>query len=416
MFRANRLFSHAGKTLAAMSLITLYSTTLSKASSPTSVHSLPKLNSNVTHCDSEESVKPPKMYYRMLGNTGLQVSVLSYGFWATFGTKNDLQNDDGLEKAISCLKTARDGGINTFDNAEVYGKGEAERIMGEALKRLRIEDPEKWRRSDIIITTKLFWGFSGGVNEIGLSKKHIMEGADAALQRLQLDYVDLIFCHRPDPLTPTETIVRAMTDLIRSGKATAWGTSEWSAQQITEAVWIAKLYGLEPPQFEQPQYHMFHRARVENEYHPLYSAPYNIGTTIWSPLASGLLTGKYNDDVPEGSRASAPQFSWLQKNIQSWKEEGKIDKVKKLEEFAKQKYGCSVGQLAIAWCIKNKHVSTVLLGATKPEQLKENIGAIEVAEKITEEDLKSIDDILGNKPEAYGGYGGSTQWRSISTI
>jgi aryl-alcohol dehydrogenase-like predicted oxidoreductase len=191
-------------------------------------------------------------------------------------------------------------GINFFDNAETYGKppGEAERIMGEAIRQLQEEDPALWRRSDIVVTTKLFWG-GPGVNERGLSRKHIKEGMAASLKNLQMDYVDVVFCHRPDPSTPTEQVVRNMTELVRSGQAHAWGTSEWSAQQITEAVWMARAYGLEPPCVEQPQYNMFHRERFETEYAPLYQHPYNIGTTIWSPLASGLLTGKYNDSVPE---------------------------------------------------------------------------------------------------------------------
>jgi aryl-alcohol dehydrogenase-like predicted oxidoreductase len=182
------------------------------------------------------------MYYRMLGNTGLKVSVLSYGFWATFGMKSDLKSNEGVNMAKDCLRVARDAGINLFDNAEVYANGEAEVIMGEAIKQLQQEDPVKWRRSDLVITTKIFWG-GAGPNEGGLSRKHVLEGTDAALKRLQTSYVDLIFCHRPDPLTPTETVVRAMTDVVRSGRATAWGTSEWSAQQITEAIWIARAYG-----------------------------------------------------------------------------------------------------------------------------------------------------------------------------
>lgn len=185
---------------------------------------------------------PAKMYYRMLGNTGLKVSVLSYGFWATFGMKSDLKSNEGVDMAKQCLRVARDAGINLFDNAEVYAEGQAEVIMGEAIRQLQLEDPVKWRRSDLIITTKIFWG-GKGPNEGGLSRKHVIEGTDAALKRLQMSYVDLIFCHRPDPLTPTETVVRAMTDVVRSGRATAWGTSEWSAQQITEAIWIARTYG-----------------------------------------------------------------------------------------------------------------------------------------------------------------------------
>ena len=220
----------------------------------------------------------------MLGGTGLQVSVLSFGFWATYGVKEGLTNEEGITKAKECMSIAREKGINLFDNAETYGSpaGAAEEIMGEAMSQLQKEDQEYWRRSEIIVSTKIFWGGTG-VNERGLSRKHINEGLDASLQRLQVDYVDLLFCHRPDPFTPTETIVRAMTDVVRSGRATAWGTSEWSAQQITEAYWMAIMQGLEPPQFEQPQYNMLKRDRVETEYHPLYQKPYQIGTTIWSP-------------------------------------------------------------------------------------------------------------------------------------
>jgi len=323
----------------------------------------------------------PQMAYRMLGNTGLQVSVLSYGFWATFGVKEDIKGDSGVLMAKKCLLAAREGGVNLFDNAEAYGNGRAERIMGEAIRQLRDENPSLWRRSDIMLTTKIFWG-GDGVNERGLSRKHITEGIDAALERLQTPYVDLVFCHRPDPLTPTETVVRAMTDAVRCGKATAWGTSEWSAQQITEAVWIARQYGLEPPQFEQPQYHMFWRERFESEYFPLFQAPYNYGTTTWSPLASGLLTGKYNDKVPHGSRLSQPQYSWLAKRLNEWKEEGKIQKVRELSLIAEEDVGCSVAQLALAWCVKNPNVSTVLLGASKPEQLKENLVAVDVARRL----------------------------------
>lgn len=350
----------------------------------------------------------------MLGNTGLQTSVLSYGFWATFGTKDDLKADGGVQVAKECLKVARNAGINLFDNAEVYASGEAERIMGVAIKQLTEEDPIKWRRSDILITTKIFWGGSGE-NESGLSRKHVLEGTRAALARLQLEYVDLIFCHRPDSLTPTETVVRAMTDVVRSGLATTWGTSEWSAQQITEAVWIAKMYGLEPPTIEQPQYHMFHRERLEKEYFPLFQQPYQIGTTIWSPLASGLLTGKYNEEIPEGSRVATPGYAWLEKILKDWRAEGKIEKVKQLTAFAATRFNCTVGQLAIAWCLKNKNVSTVLLGATKPEQLTENLGAIAVAEKLTAEDMSEIDKILGNVPVAYSGYGGDG-FRKINTL
>ena len=253
-----------------------------------------------------------KMYYRMLGGTGLQVSVLSFGFWATYGVKEGLTNEEGIIKAKECMQIAREKGINLFDNAETYGNpsGAAEEIMGEAMSYLQKENQENWRRSEIIVSTKIFWGGTG-VNESGLSRKHINEGLDASLRRLQVDYVDLLFCHRPDPFTPTDTIVRGMTDIVRSGRATAWGTSEWSAQQITEAYWIAVMQGLEPPQFEQPHYNMLKRDRVETEYHPLYQQPYQIGTTVWSPLASGILTGKYNNGIPKGSRLTQKGYEFL---------------------------------------------------------------------------------------------------------
>eukprot|EP00934_Nitzschia_sp_Nitz4_P006622 Nitzschia sp. Nitz4//scaffold349_size16934//2084//3225//NITZ4_008845-RA/size16934-snap-gene-0.2-mRNA-1//-1//CDS//3329548698//6612//frame0 len=354
------------------------------------------------------------MYYRVLGNTGLVTSVFGFGFWATFGVKNGLLEREGIDAAKRILTIARKGGINLFDHAEAYGNpnGEAERIFGHAYKELREEDPELWRRSELIITTKMFWG-GPGLNEKGLSRKHIMEGMDASLKRLQLDYVDLVYCHRPDSLTPTQTIVRAMTDLIRQNKATAWATSEWTAQQITEAYWLAEKMGLEPPQVEQPEYHMFHRERVEKEYAPMYKDPYNIGLTIWSPLASGLLTGKYNDGkVPEGSRASQDGYTWLNSIIQRWESEGKLDKVKKLTEFAETKFGCTSADLALAWCVKNPNVSCVLLGASKEHQIEANLKAIEVLEKMTDEHMAEIEEILGNKPDNPFGNGN----RKIPTI
>jgi voltage-dependent potassium channel beta subunit len=348
----------------------------------------------------------PSMYYRPLGNTGMVTSVLGFGFWATFGVKAGLLDKEGIETAKNILSAARKGGINFFDNAEAYGtpEGEAERIFGQAYAELHQEDPKLWRRSDVLITTKLFWGGSGH-NERGLGRKHIMEGMDASLKRMQLDYVDLIYCHRPDSLTSTENVVRSMTDIIRSGKAMAWGTSEWSAQQITEAVWVAKQGGLEPPQIEQPQYNMFHRERLEKEYCPLFKQPYNIGTTIWSPLASGFLTGKYNDGIPADSRAAQKGYEWLKSLIEGWKDSGKLDKVKKLSEYAENKLECTVSQLALAWCAKNPNVSCVLLGATNVGQIEDNLKAIQVAEKLTDERMKEIEEILDNKPDSFWGNG-----------
>ena len=314
------------------------------------------------------------MYFRMMGNTGIQVSVISYGFWATYGIKDRLSGDEGVRTAKDLMRMVRNAGVNCFDHAEAYGKpnGEAERIFGIALKELQDEDPHLWRRSDLVITTKVFWG-GPGVNESGLSMKHCREGLDASLDRLQLDYVDLLFCHRPDPYTPTSTVVRAMTQMIRSGRATAWGTSEWSAQQITEAFWIAKSEGLEPPQFEQPQYNMLHRDRFENEYFPMFNHPYNIGTTIWSPLRSGFLTG-----------------------------------------FAAQ-LRCTPAQLALAWCLKNRNVSTILMGATTSAQIQDNLGCIDVAKTLTEDDMSKIEDILSNKPDSWMGPGG-TGTRKLKTL
>jgi len=357
------------------------------------------------------------MPMRVLGNTGLQVSVLSYGFWATFGAKGDLKNQEGVEMAKQCLSVARDAGINLIDNAEAYGtpNGEAERIMGEALRQLTLEDPEKWRRSELVITTKIFWG-GPGVNERGLSVKHLREGLDASLKRLQLEYVDLVFCHRPDPMTPTATIVRGMSALVREGKATAWGTSEWSAQQQTEAICYANAHGLEPPQFEQPQYHMFHRERFETEYAPMYKQPYNLGTTIWSPLASGLLTGKYIHETPADSRGAASGYTWVGQKAEAWRKDGTMAKVERLKAYAEGTLGCTMSQLAIAWCLKNENVTTCLLGATKPHQLIETLGAVEVARKLTDEDMKAIEAILDNKPAPYQGYGFPAWVRGINKL
>jgi voltage-dependent potassium channel beta subunit len=356
------------------------------------------------------------MYYRMMGSTGLQVSVLSYGFWATYGVKESLSGEAGVERAKELLRIAREAGVNCFDHAEAYGTptGEAERIFGIALSELVEEDPILWRRSDLVITTKIFWGGSG-VNERGLSRKHIMEGMDSSLERLGLEYVDMVFCHRPDPHTPTATVVRAMTDIVRSGASTSWGTSEWSAQQITEAFWIARTEGLEPPSYEQPQYNMLHRFRFESEYFPLFRPPYSIGTTIWSPLRSGFLTGKYNNGIPEGSRATVEIYSWLKDELKDREERGEIDILRKLASLAENELGCSMAQLALAWCLKNKNVSTILLGATNADQLKENLGCIDVVKRLGDDHMEAIDKILGNRPDSWIGPGGDGN-RELKTI
>ncbi len=323
------------------------------------------------------------MEYRYLGKSGLQVSALSYGAWVTFGTQM------GVEEAQACMEAAYNAGVNFFDNAEAYAAGEAERIMGEVLKRTG------WKRSDLVISTKIFWG-GHGPNDRGLSRKHLIEGADAALARLQLEYVDLIFCHRPDLHTPIEETVRAMTYLINQGKAFYWGTSEWSAQQIMEAHMVARRERLIPPTMEQPQYNMFHRERVEKEYAPLYEGV-GLGTTIWSPLASGLLTGKYLEGTPEGSRITLKGYEWLKERFESAEAKAQLEKVRQLMPVAEE-IGCSLPQLALAWCLQNPNVSTVITGASKVWQVEENMKALDYVEKLTPAVMERIEGILENKP------------------
>ena len=320
------------------------------------------------------------MEYRRLGKSGLQVSALSLGAWVTYG------GQVGEQVANECMAAAREAGVNFFDNAEGYAGGEAERVMGNVIKKLG------WERESYVVSTKIFWG-GEGPNDTGLSHKHVIEGANKALKRLQLDYVDLIFCHRPDPNTPIEETVRAMDILIKQGKAFYWGTSEWSAAQIMRADGIARQYGLTPPAMEQPQYNMFARERFEKEYDILFKE-LGYGTTIWSPLASGLLTGKYNNGIPEGSRASLEGYEWLQKGIT----EEKIDKVRKLEPIASE-LGASLAQLGLAWCLKNPNVSTVITGASRAEQVRENMKALDILPKLTGDVMARIDEVLGNKPE-----------------
>lgn len=326
------------------------------------------------------------MQYRFLGNSGLKVSVLSLGGWVTYGkqVEGDVTSD--------CMKAAWDAGINFFDTAEVYAAGKCEEAMGAVLKKYG------WKRSDLVISTKIFWG-GEGPNDVGLSRKHIIEGLTASLQRLQLDYVDIVFAHRPDVTTPMEETVRAFNYCLDKGLAFYWGTSEWSAQQIEEARRVATRLNLVGPLCEQPQYNCFHRERFEKEYAELYKSDYGLGTTIWSPLASGLLTGKYNDAIPEGSRLSLDDniMKQLRGNLDT--EEGKqqIVKVRKLTKVA-ERLGCTTAQLSLAWCVKNPNVSSVITGASRASQVQENIKCLDVVPKLTDEVMKEIEDILVNKP------------------
>ncbi len=340
------------------------------------------------------------MEYRFLGKSGLKVSALSYGAWVTFGEQVD------TELAERCMTMAYEAGVNFFDNAEVYGGGQAEIIMGEVLRRTG------WRRSDLVISTKLFWGgeyqgpgkpYRYGVNDRGLSRKHILEGTDASLKRLQLDYVDLLFCHRPDQDTPLEETVRAMDHVVRQGKALYWGTSEWPAAQIRQAYDIARREHLVPPLMEQPEYNLLHRDRVEVEYAPLYDE-IGLGLTTWSPLASGILTGKYNQGIPDGSRLALRDYRWLRPLVEGPEGPAKLAKVARLEPLAKE-LDASLAQLAVAWCLANDDVSTVILGASKPAQLAENLGALAVAERLTPDVLEQIEEIVDNRPR------GPQNWR-----
>jgi voltage-dependent potassium channel beta subunit len=324
------------------------------------------------------------MEYRFLGDSGVKVSALSFGAWVTFGPQ---MNE---EKAAACMHAAWDAGVNFFDNAEVYAAGVAEQIMGAVFAK------SGWKRSDYLVSTKIFWG-GEGPNDRGLSRKHIVEGTDAALARLQLDYVDLIFCHRADLYTPVEETVRAMNHVINQGKALYWGTSEWPAERILEAYHVARRERLIPPLMEQPQYNLFHRERFEKEYAPLYDR-IGLGTTIWSPLASGLLTGKYADGIPKGSRSTLEGYEWLRSRLEGPEAEAQIEKVKQLATIADE-LGCTMAQLAIAWCLANPNVSTVITGASRVEQVQENMHAIDVVGKLTDGIMARIEVIVDNRPE-----------------
>lgn len=324
------------------------------------------------------------MEYRRMGKTGLQLSVLSFGSWVTFAKQVDDTDSDRL------MGIAYDNGVNFFDNAEVYSSGEAEKMMGRVLKK------KNWDRTSYTVSSKVFFGWRGKANkpnQTGLSRKHITEACHEALQRFQLDYLDLFFCHRPDRETPIEEVVWTMNILIQQGKILYWGTSEWSAAEIMEANMVAKELGLIGPAMEQPQYNLFERTKMERDYVTIFKNV-GLGTTIWSPLASGLLTGKYNNGIPEGSRLTLEGYEWLKDRMMV---EDKLARVRKLEEVAKD-LGTSLATLSIAWCISNPNVTTAILGATKDKQLTENLQALEVYPKVTEEVKERIDEIMGTKP------------------
>ncbi len=324
------------------------------------------------------------MQYRRLGKSGLQVSVLSLGSWLTFGKQ--IKDDTAKELMI----TAYDAGVNFFDNAEIYSRGESERVMGKYLKELA------WPRDTYIVSSKVFFGAGGKrPSQIGLHRKHVVEACHAALNRLKVEYLDLYFCHRPDKNTPIEETVWTMNDLIRQGKIFYWGTSEWSAQEIMEAHMFARQNNLIGPTMEQPEYNMFHRDKVEVEYDQVYKGP-GLGTTIWSPLASGLLTGKYNDGFADNTRLSIEGLDWLKDQTLS---EERIEKVRKLSALAKD-LGISMPVLGVAWCIKNPNVSTAILGASKTEQLVENFKAIEAMELLDDAVMENIEVILDNRPKS----------------
>lgn len=325
------------------------------------------------------------MEYRFLGRSGLKVSALSFGSWVTFSD----QIDENL--AEECMTEAYKAGVNFFDNAETYAEGKAEVMMGNILQK------KNWKRSDLILSTKIFWG-GDGPNDSGLSYKHVIEGTNAALERMQVSYVDLIFCHRPDKFTPIEETVWAMNQVIREGKAFYWGTSEWTAEQIREAYRIARRDRLRPPLMEQPQYNMFHRDKVEREFSRLYDE-IGLGTTIWSPLASGLLTGKYNDGIPEKSRLSLEKYAWIRESLlegDAGKE--KLVKVKKIAQLLQDK-NLTITELALLWCLRNPNVSTVITGASKPEQVRDNMKVLGKKAVLDDALYQQIEEILQNKPE-----------------
>ena len=319
------------------------------------------------------------MKYRRLGRSGLKVSELSFGSWVTYG------NQLGDDLARECMAAAHDAGVNFFDNAEVYARGQSETIMGSALKKLG------WRRSSYIVSTKFYWGLNDSPNEKNtLNRKYLLQAMDASLARLGLEYVDLVFCHRADPDTPIEETVHAMHDMIVAGKAMYWGTSEWNAAEIMAAWQIADRHHLHKPVMEQPQYNLLHRDRVEKEYARLYD-DIGLGTTIWSPLASGLLTGKYNDGIPPGSRGTVKGYEWLAERLS---DRAQIAVVKRLAPIAAD-LGCTLAQMSLAWCLANPRVSTVITGASRSAQVVENMKALDVVPKLTHDVMARIDAAIG---------------------
>jgi voltage-dependent potassium channel beta subunit len=319
-----------------------------------------------------------------MGKTGLQLSTLSFGSWVSFHK----QIDDSV--ADELMGIAYENGINFFDNAEVYALGESEKMMGRVLKK------KSWDRSSYVLSSKAFWGWRGKENkpnQSGLSRKHLVEACHEALARLQVNYLDLYYCHRPDKNTPIEEVVWTMHQLIQQGKVLYWGTSEWSGVEIMEAHRVTNQYGLIGPSVEQPQYNLFERNKLENEFLMIFRTV-GMGTTIWSPLASGLLSGKYNSGIPEGSRLALSGFDWLKDR---WLKEGILEKVKKLAAFAEE-LGVSLAELSIAWCISNPNVTTAILGATNKDQLNQNLKALEAVNKLTPEVLSRIESIVETKP------------------